>query len=232
MLSGVSIIIPVKNEADILIDNCLYLLKLLKKLEVPFEIIIGSNGSTDKTDALGYSLAKKYQQIRFFSLAKRGVVGEVFENAVKMAKYEKLVSLDIDLTIDLSFIKDAIKLLDTYDMAIGSKKAGEESRSWIRRLGSDAYIWVVKNFIGLGFSDYSIGAKAYRRSVVLPHLNKIDKETGYVLILAYHLHKNRNRIVQIPVDCNDHRESKFSLAKEGLYRFLHLFNLWLRMPLL
>lgn len=228
MLSGVSVIIPVYNEADILVDNCLYLLKLLKKREIPFEIIIGSNGSTDKTDALSYSLAKKYQQIRFFILSKKGTVGKVFEDAVKMAQYEKLVSLDIDLTIDLSFINDAIKLLDKKDMVIGSKKAGKESRSWMRRIGSNTYIWTVKNFIGLGFSDYSIGAKAYRRSTILPHLNKIGTGTGYVLTLIYYLYENRNRIAQIPVSCNDHRESKFSLAKEGIYRFLHLFNLWLR----
>jgi glycosyltransferase involved in cell wall biosynthesis len=231
MLSGVSFIIPVHNEADILVDNCLYLLKLLKKLEVPFEIIIGSNGSTDKTDALGNGLAKQFQQLRFFSLPKKGIVGQVFKNAVKMAQYEKLISLDIDLTIDLSFINDAIKLLDVYDAAIGSKKAGKESRPWMRRLGSDTYLWVVKNFLRLGFSDYSIGAKAYRRSAILPHLNKIDARTGYVLTLIYYLYKNRKHIAQIPVNCNDHRECKFSLVNEGFYRFLHLFDLWLRMVL-
>lgn len=227
MLNGVSIIIPVYNEADILVDNCLYLLKLLKKQKIPFEIIIGSNGSTDKTDTLGYSLAKKYQQIKFFTLPKRGVVGKVFEDAVKMAQYEKLISLDIDLTIDLSFISDAIKLLDTYHMVIGSKKAGKQLRFFLRRLASNTYIWLVKIFIGLSFSDYSIGAKAYRRSAILPHLDKIDTRTAYVLTLIYRLYKNGNRIAQIPVNCNDHRKSKFGLVKESIYRFLHLFNLWL-----
>ena len=227
MLSGISVIIPVYNEADVLVDNCLYLLKILRGQKLPFEIIIGSNGSTDRTDALGYNLAKKYQQIRFFSLDERGVVGMVFKVAAEISRYEKLVSFDVDLTIDLSFIDYSIKLLDSCDMVIGSKKAGKELRSWMRRLGSQIYIWAVKNFIGLGFSDYSIGAKAYRRSVILPYLKKMDARTGYVLNLIYYLYKNGNRLVQIPVSCDDHRESKFSLAEEAIHRFHHLFRLWL-----
>ncbi len=141
-----------------------------------------------------------------------------------MSQYEKIVSLDVDLTIDLSFIPDSLRLLERYDMVIGSKKVGEELRSWVRRLGSDTYIWVAKNLLGLEYSDYSIGAKSYRKSAILPYLDRLDAKTGYVLTLIYHLHKNNNRIVQIPVSCHDQRGSRFSLTREGLYRFFHLLR--------
>ena len=228
MSSGVSFIVPVHNEAAILEDNCLSLLGYIRKLETPFELIIGSNGSTDATDTIGQHLAESYREIKFFSLPQRGVVGTVFKKAIKMSRYEKIISLDVDLTIDLSFINNSSRLLDTYDLVIGSKKAGKELRSWVRRLGSNIYIWVVRKFLGLEYSDYSIGAKAYRRSAILPHLNKIDEKTGYVLTLVYHLYKNEGQIVQIPVECHDQRESKFRLLREGFYRFAHLFTFRLR----
>ena len=228
MLSGVSVIIPVYNEADILVQNSLRLLKYLKELRIPFEIIIGSNGSDDSTEELGYNLAEENKRIRFFSLSKKGIVGEVFRIAARMARYEKLVTLDIDLTIDLSFISVALNSLEVSDMVVGSKKAGKEARTWVRRLASTTYIWIVRNFLRLEFSDYSIGAKAYRCRVVLPYLSRIEKKTGYVLTLIFHLYRDGKRIVQIPVDCFDRRGSKFSLVGEGLYRFFHLlsFRLW------
>ncbi len=226
-MNGVSVLIPVYNEVKILEENSLHLLKLLERQNLTFEIIIGSNGSDDGTDVIGARLAKKYAQIRFFSFPKRGVVGRVFKEAVRTAQYEKILSLDIDLTIDLSFISEAIKLLDVVEMVIGSKKSGRESRMWMRRLGSNLYIWVVKNLMGLGFSDYSIGAKAYRRSAIWPYLNKIDAKTGYVLTLTYFLQKHGSRLKQIPVYCNDFRTSKFRLIEEGVYRFIHVLRLWL-----
>lgn len=226
-MKGVSVLIPVYNEVKILEKNSLYLLKLLEKLNYPFEIIIGSNGSNDGTNDIGAQLAKKYRQIKFHSFPERGVVGEVFKEAVRTAQYENILSLDIDLTIDLSFINEAINLLDIVDMVVGSKKSGKESRMWMRRLGSNLYIWVVKNLMGLEFSDYSIGAKAYRRSTILSYLNKIDAKTGYVLTLTYYLNKHGRRLKQIPVDCDDFRASKFRLIEEGVYRFIHVLRLWL-----
>lgn len=227
-MSGASFIIPVYNEAAILEENCLSLLNSIKELRTPFEIVIGDNGSTDSTSTIGHRLAERHPEVQFFSLPQRGIVGRIFEEAVKMSRYEKIISLDADLTIDLSFIPESLGLLEEYDMVIGSKKAGEELRSWVRRLGSDTYIWVARSLLGLGYSDYSIGAKAYRKMAILPYLKKMDAKTGYVLTLIYYLRKDNNRIIQVPVSCHDQRGSQFSLTREGLYRFIHLFRFRLR----
>jgi len=228
-MGGASFLVPVYNEAAILEDNCLVLLKSINELSIPFEIIIGDNGSADSTPAIGQELAEEHPEVQFFSLPQRGIVGRVFEKAARMSQYEKIVSLDVDLTIDLSFIPESLGLLEEYDMVIGSKKVGEELRSLIRRLGSDTYIWVTKNLLGLEYSDYSIGAKAYRKRAILPYLDKMDAKTGYVLALIYYLHQNNNRIIQIPVSCHDQRGSKFNLTREGFYRFFHLFRFRLRL---
>lgn len=226
-MKGVSVIIPVYNEVEILEENILHLMTLFNKQNLAFEFLIGSNGSNDGTNVIGSRLAERYSQIRFYSFSQRGVVGRVFKEAVRTAQFDKILSLDMDLTIDLSFINEAIHLLDTEDMVLGSKKSGTESRLWMRRVGSALYIWAVKHLMGLEFSDYSIGAKAYRRSAILPFLNALDEKTGYVLTLAYCLHKHNRRLKQIPVYCNDFRASKFRLGEEGVYRFSHMFKLWL-----
>lgn len=226
-MTAVTVIIPVYNEADILEGNCRTLHALLSQERISFEILLGSNGSTDDTDRIGQRLAEEDPRIGFFKHPKRGAVGRIFSQAVAGARYEKLISLDIDLTIDLGFIPEALELLETHDLVIGSKKAGKESRTWIRRLGSDLYIRVVKNLLDLTYSDYSIGAKAFRRSAILPFVNNLESGTGYIFSLISRLQRNGAHIIQVPVDCSDLRGSRFNLLKEGLYRFFHLFCVWL-----
>jgi len=80
--------------------------------------------------------------------------------------------------------------------------------------------------MGIEYSDYSIGAKGYRRSVIMPHLDRLEAKTAYVLTLTYLLKREGRRIVQVPVDCSDRRGSRFNLFREGVYRFSHLFWLW------
>jgi glycosyltransferase involved in cell wall biosynthesis len=88
-----------------------------------YEIILSSNGSTDKTDELGRQLAERYNEVRLLSTTTKGV-GVAFKNAIPEARYEKIVSLDMDMTVDLSFVKEAVGLLNTYDIIIGSKIFG------------------------------------------------------------------------------------------------------------
>jgi len=102
-LKPFSIIIPVYNEADIIVENTKTLMAYLMRRHKTFEIIIGSNGSVDNTVPLGEALAEQYPLVSFFHLEQRGV-GYAFRQAVEMARYDFVVSLDMDLSIDLGFI--------------------------------------------------------------------------------------------------------------------------------
>ena len=129
-----SVFIPVYNEEDILILNTERLIAYLERYGVDYEVIIGSNGSTDRTSSLGGMLSAKYPQVEFFHIKEKGV-GYAFKRGVQTARYDVLVSLDMDLSIHLGFIEEALRLLDAgYDIIVGSKKMGHEKRSVFRKL--------------------------------------------------------------------------------------------------
>jgi glycosyltransferase involved in cell wall biosynthesis len=221
-----SVFIPVYNEEDILVANTEALISHLDRYGVGYEIIIGSNGSNDSTPELGQTLSGRHSHIRFFHLKDKGV-GDAFRKGIEMARYDAVVSLDMDLSINLSFIGEALEFLEAHhDMVIGSKKAGDERRSVFRRLGSDLFILTARALLGLPFEDYSIGAKAYKRSLVLDYTNRIDTGTSYVLTMVYLAFRDKRKVIEIPVRCEDYRESRFNIIHEGLYRFYHLFRLW------
>lgn len=221
-----AIIIPVYNEEGLITNNTETLLQFCSSLNTPYEIIIGSNGSTDSTNEFGKKLENKHKNIKFFHIPKREV-GHVFKKGVQSASYENIISLDMDLSVELSFIREANNLLKKYDIVVGSKKTGKQKRSIIRIIGSAVYVFFSKLLLGLAFNDYSMAAKAYKKSLIDKYFHKIDRGTSYVIDIIYYASQEGLKITEIPVQCEDKRESRFNLLHEGFNRFKNLFKLWM-----
>jgi len=208
-----SVFIPVYNEEAVLVANTERLISHLDRYGVDYEIIIGSNGSHDKTPELGRMLSDTHSQVRFFHLNEKGV-GDAFRQGIGLAHYDSVVSLDMDLTINLGFIEEALEFLEVnHDIVIGSKKMGHEERTVFRRLGSDLFILTAGVLLGLPFEDYS---------------DTIGRGTSYVLEIVYRAFHDKRKVIEIPVLCEDYRQSKFNIIREGFYRFYRLFRLWYR----
>ena len=222
-MEAFTIIIPVYNEEKILKDSIIKLLKYLKHIKsARYEIIVIDNSSTDTTRELGEVL----DGIKFISIPKRGV-GLAFKKGVENASYENIISLDADLSIDLDFILRAIYLLENNTIVIGSKQVGEQKRTIFRKFLSSGFIFLTRKLLKLTYSDFSIGAKAYKTDFIKRHIDKIDRHTAYITRLIYYAKKENKKIAEIPVNCTDTRKSKFNLSYEVLYRFYNLIKLWL-----
>jgi GT2 family glycosyltransferase len=219
--------IPVYNEEALLVPNVERLLAFLDGLGPQYEVLIGSNGSTDSTTVIGPDLTRRFPQVAFFHLPERGV-GRAFREFVRRARHPFLVSVDMDLSVDLSFIPTALDLLETYDIVVGSKKMGNQKRSAFRKLGSDSFLRAVRLLLGLTYDDYSIAAKAFRVATLRRFADRINAGSSYVLEICYLTQRAGGRIVQVPVSCEDWRASKFNLLNEAVYKYGHLFRLWLR----
>ena len=224
--------IPVYNEEAILVPNTERLLAFLDSLGREYEVIIGSNGSTDSTTAIGTDLNRRFPCVQFFHMPARGV-GLAFREFVERARYPYLISVDMDLSIDLAFISTALELLESNDIVVGSKRMGNQKRSLFRKIGSDSFLRATRLLLGLTYDDYSIAAKGYRVETVRRFAGRINEGSSYVIELCFLTKRGGGRIIQIPVECEDWRKSKFNLVHEAIYKYSHLFGLWLkgrRMP--
>lgn len=226
-VAALTIGIPVYNEQELLRDNTLALVAMLRDGGHEFEVLLGSNGSTDDTVAIGTRLAEEIPEVRFFHLPERGV-GRAFGRFVDEASHDALVSLDMDLSIDLAFIDEALRHLDDYDIVVGCKRMGSQKRSLFRRLGSGIFVLLASWLLEVEYVDYSIAAKAYRVPVIRRYADLIAHGSAYVLDLVYYVHRDGGRVVQIPVSCEDRRSSRFNLGREALHKFGNLARLWWR----
>jgi hypothetical protein len=224
---ALSLVIPVYNEQETLVASLRRLLLFFQDEGIDAEIIIGSNGSTDATVEIGRMIEPiRPGRISFFHIKSRGAVGEVFKIAAGLTSAPVIISMDMDLSVDLEFITSALDLLRTTDVVVGSKKSGAQSRSPVRLLGSKLFILCAGVLLRLPYDDYSIGAKAYRASSVQPLLPGMSADTNYVLDLLYRARRAGLSIEVLPIACSDWRKSRFRLFREALTRFHYLFRLW------
>ncbi len=226
-MPSVSIFIPVYNEEKILSEKVMHLMSRLDDNLPGYEIVIVSNGSTDSTVKIGEKLAAAHPDITFSHTHERGV-GHAFRRGLSLARADRIITVDIDLTTDTDFIPRAFKLLDEFDIVIGSKKKGAQERSAVRIMGSGLFILSARALLGLPYVDYSIGAKAYRRGMIIRYLDCVGAGSSYALDIIYKAWRDRARIIEVPVRCSDSRRSHFNLVHEGLYRFYRLFRLWFK----
>ncbi len=226
-----SVLIPVLNEETIIVRNVQRLIKFLQTLSSPYEIIIVDNGSNDSTPSKGKFLEEKHPGIiRFLKIDEKGAVGWAFRKGVLSAKYDKIISLDMDLSIDLKmFIPRCLKLLDRNSIVVGSKlmKGSFQERPLLRKFAGGLFIVLSRLLLSLQFSDYSMSAKGYRRADIIGDMEKIDRGSSYVIELIYLAKKRNLKTAQIPVHCFDGRSSKFTFVTEVLYRFRRLLSFWL-----
>lgn len=221
----ITVFIPIYNEEVLLEPSAKRVHEYLTEKQIEHEIIVVSNGSTDGSNEIGQRLARETTWLRFFELTERGP-GRAFVLGVKEARGESIVTLDIDLSSDINFLDYAITLLKHGAMVVGSKTMGEQRRSLFRLLGSQAYIFVSQAAFDLTISDFSIGCKALRRSEILAALPHLDHWTGYIFELALYLKTRGRKILQVSIDCNDKRKSRFNLFHEASHRYLHLYRCW------
>ncbi len=222
-----AIFIPVLNEEAILRPNTLRLMQFLDSLGREYQIVIGSNGSSDRTEAEGRRLQEEFPQVSFFHLPQPGP-GAAFARALEIMESPLIITMDMDLSVDLEFIPRALDLLETCPVVLGSKFRGSQERGLGRVLGSGLYILCARLLLGLPFRDYSLGAKAFRREALAGLEHLIDRHTAYIGNLVYGVHRRGLAIRELPVTCRDQRASRFNLTHEGFYRVGWLLRLFVR----
>ena len=179
-----TVFLPVYNEEEILVPNMEKLLRYLDSLQTPYEVLIGSNGSDDATLHLGEALEKQYPHLRFFHIPEKGP-GTALRKAIGMMSHDGLITLDMDLPVPLDFIPKAVELLDDHDIVVGSKKLGGRTSQPLPAVGEWSIYILLKMLLGLPFEDYSLGAKAYRKTVLKRYEASIDRWT--LLYGTHHL---------------------------------------------
>jgi glycosyltransferase involved in cell wall biosynthesis len=226
MAQKASVVIPVYNEAGILTENTLTLVSYLSAALTDYEIILVENGSLDETGSIAEQLSADNPNIKTIRLPEP-CLGEALKTGVMSACYDKIIYYPIDLSVNLSFIPESTRLLDTHQIIIGSKKMqlAQDHRPLNRRLASAGYHRAVQMLFRTDLTDTTC-VKAYQRQVALELMSGVPSGSSVfeteVLLEAQRMGLD---LYQIPVEVNDPRMGRQPLRYKILFKFQDLMSL-------
>lgn len=164
MSPELSVIIPVFNERDNVLELWDSLKAALKPLDGDWECVWADDGSTDGTWELLSGLADAEPQCRAVSLARNFGQTAAMSAGIAAARGEYIAALDGDLQNDPADIPAMLKAArDGADVVSGWRK--ERKDPFVSRvLPSMAANWLISAVTGVRLRDYGCTLKVYRAS--------------------------------------------------------------------
>jgi len=169
-----AIIIPAHNEQDNIVD---VIHRIESFLDIPYELIVVNDHSTDATAGLVQRVSRQYSNIRLVeNLNERG-----FANVIKTGfdnnKADVVVPVMADLCDDLHTIKEMFKKINEgYDIVCGARYIKGGARiggSKIKGFFSCFVGWSLHYLLGIPVHDIANAFKMYRKNA----LDNIDIES-------------------------------------------------------
>lgn len=221
----ISVVIPLYNEADSLVELFTWIKRVLKEKGFSFEVLFVNDGSTDNSWEIIESLAKEHEEVRAIRFQRNYGKSPALYCGFERAKGNVVVTMDADLQDSPEEIPELYRMIkeDGYDLVSGWKKKRYDG-TFSKNIPSKIYNATARRVTGLKLHDMNCGLKAYRDEVV-KNIEVYGEMHRYIPYLA----KNAG-FTKIGEKVVQHQARKYGVSKFGLNRFVHgyldLFSLW------
>ena len=211
----ISVIIPVFNEEENLRELAERLMRTLKAMGRPFEIILVDDGSSDSSWDLLSELHDQYpENLRALQFNRNFGQHQAIFAGFQAARGQVMITLDADLQNPPEEIPRLVaKLEEGYDTVGGWRENRRDSL--FRKLPSHLVNVVMSRVTGTKLRDYGCMLRAYRREVI-DSINQCHESSSFIPALA---NLYSRRVAEIPVG---HAERERGQSKYGLIKLLRL----------
>lgn len=164
MLKSLSVFLPAYNEEDSINSTVEGVVKVLKTLNLEWEVLVINDGSKDKTAEVVKSLERKYSGVRLVNHEKNKGYGRALKTGFSEAKYDWVAFVDSDGQFDFSEIKNLLNKTEEADVILGYRL--NRADPFQRRIFTWGWKMLAMVLLGLNVRDYSCGFKLIRKKVI------------------------------------------------------------------
>ena len=161
-----SVVVPFYNEESIAEKLCQRIMRVMRRIGEPYELVVVNDGSRDGTARVLEKLAVEHEQVVFVDLRRNFGQATALQAGFDQAVGEILIAMDGDLQHDPYEIPLFIKKIDEgWDIASGWRVRRGDG-FLMRRLPSKIANWMLAKASGVQLHDFGTTYKAYRREVL------------------------------------------------------------------
>ncbi|MCB0535131.1 MAG: glycosyltransferase family 2 protein [Lewinellaceae bacterium] len=163
---NVSIVIPLKNEAESLIELEAWIRRVVEQAGFTYEIIFVDDGSTDNSWAVIEQLQAGNTNVRAIKFRRNYGKSAALHVGFQAARGQVVITMDADLQDSPDEIPELYRLIteEGFDLVSGWKKKRHDPLE--KRLPSKLFNAVASAMSGIKLHDFNCGLKAYRLPVV------------------------------------------------------------------
>ena len=209
---AVSVVIPVLDEEQSVVELHRELTDVLKAGSGSYELLFIDDGSTDSTFDRLAELHAADEHVRVISMRRRFGKTAALVAGFRESQGQIVITIDGDLQDDPHEIPRFLTLLETdYDLVVGWKR--ERHDPVTKTAPSKIFNATVRTASGIPIHDFNCGFKAYRREV-LTDLRLYGDMHRFIPVMAAW---KGFRVGEIEVN---HRERQFGRSKFGAGRMI------------
>jgi glycosyltransferase involved in cell wall biosynthesis len=206
-----SVVVPAYCEGARIHDNLKKLLAELDLLDIPYEVIVVSDGNHDNTVAEAERV--RSPSVRVLAYPINMGKGYALGYGVRHTMGELITFIDADMELNPREIRNFIGLMKRggYDIVVGSKRHPGSRVHYpaLRRFQSAAYQLLIRVLFSLQVRDTQTGLKLFRREVLLNVVPLLAvKRFAFdleLLVVAHHL--GYQSIAEAPIQLDFQFES-------------------------
>lgn len=214
MIKSISFVMPFFNEKKRIL-NCLNEIKKFRSRTIKSEFIFVDDGSNDGTDLIIKKLKKK--NIKIISYKKNMGKGFALKIGVLNAKYDWILTTDIDMSVSLKQLFIWIKkkfIKKNYYIYFGSREHKDSiiKTTFHRKFLGTIFRIFIKIYLKIFIKDTQCGFKLYKKFIAKKIFIKLTtNKFEHDLEIVLNANKINQSIVELPVKWFHKKNSKLNI---------------------
>lgn len=231
---GLSLVLPVYNEARVLDGTLEKLIPFLEGLGRSFELVCVDDGSSDDSRAILDRWAQGEPRLKVHANPENQGKGAAVRRGVLAAEGELVLFMDVDLSTPLEEMPGFLGALDSgYEVVLGNRRSPgsrvTRRQPFLRETLGRAFTLATRTFLAPGVQDFTCGFKGFRREAARSIFSRSTLD-GWVFDaeLVVIAQEQGHKLVQVPVGWHHEDDTKVRLFSAVLGSLGELAVLWWR----
>jgi glycosyltransferase involved in cell wall biosynthesis len=212
----ISVVIPVFNEENGVLDVLNNLKNVLDSNGIIHEIIVVNDGSQDNSR----TILEKIDFIKLINHPYNKGYGAALKTGIKNSKFDYICIIDADETYPVDSLPELYKYIEEYDMVVGAR-TGDKVDIPLQKKWAKYFITKLANYlVGTQIPDLNSGMRIFKKEAAMANMNILPSGFSFTTTITCAMMTTDYFVKFVPINY-------FKRTGESKIRPMHAFEFFL-----